>query len=43
MILVNQWAGVAGLPAWMKHNPADVDAMSIVDMVLPGFLFIVGM
>lgn len=43
MILVNQWAGVAGLPAWMKHMPADVDAMSFVDMVFPAFLFIVGM
>jgi len=43
MILVNQWAGVSGLPAWMKHMPADVDAMSFVDMVFPAFLFIVGM
>ncbi|MGQ3054285.1 MAG: DUF5009 domain-containing protein [Roseateles sp.] len=43
MILVNQWAGVAGLPGWMKHMPADADAMSFVDMVFPAFLFIVGM
>ena len=43
MILVNEWAGVAGLPAWMKHMPADADAMSFVDMVFPAFLFIVGM
>ena len=43
MILVNEWAGVAGLPAWMKHMPADVDAMSFVDMVFPAFLFIVGL
>lgn len=43
MILVNQWAGVAGLPSWMKHMPADADAMSFVDMVFPAFLFIVGM
>lgn len=43
MILVNQWAGVNGLPGWMKHMPADADAMSFVDMVFPAFLFIVGM
>lgn len=43
MILVNQWAGVSGLPAWMKHMPANADAMSFVDMVFPAFLFIVGM
>jgi len=43
MILVNEWAGVAGLPAWTKHMPADADAMSFVDMVFPAFLFIVGM
>ncbi|MEH0166268.1 DUF5009 domain-containing protein [Paucibacter sp. JuS9] len=43
MVLVNQWAGVAGLPAWMKHMPADADALSFVDMVFPAFLFIVGM
>lgn len=43
MVLVNEWAGVAGLPAWMKHMPADADAMTFVDMVFPAFLFIVGM
>lgn len=43
MITVNEWHGVAGLPAWMKHYPADADAMSFVDMVFPAFLFIVGM
>lgn len=43
MILVNEWSGVAGLPAWMKHMPAGADAMSFVDMVFPAFLFIVGL
>jgi predicted acyltransferase len=43
MILVNEWAGVAGLPGWLKHMPADADAMSVVDMVFPAFLFIVGL
>lgn len=43
MIIVNQWGGVQGLPGWMKHMPADADAMSFVDVVFPAFLFIVGM
>ncbi|MFZ6751033.1 DUF5009 domain-containing protein [Undibacterium sp. Ren11W] len=43
MIVVNQWGGVQGLPTWMKHMPADADAMSFVDVVFPAFLFIVGM
>lgn len=43
MIFVNEAAGVRELPAWMKHMPADADAMSFVDMVFPSFLFIVGM
>lgn len=43
MITVNFWGGVAGLPAWMKHMPAQADAMSFVDAVFPAFLFIVGM
>ncbi|MBT9502716.1 MAG: DUF5009 domain-containing protein [Burkholderiaceae bacterium] len=43
MIIVNEWHGVAGLPAWMQHMPADADAMSFVDVVFPAFLFIVGM
>ncbi|MCV2422061.1 DUF5009 domain-containing protein [Paucibacter sp. DJ2R-2] len=43
MITVNTWGGVAGLPAWMRHMPANADAMSFVDAVFPAFLFIVGM
>lgn len=43
MIIVNEWHGVAGLPLWMQHMPADADAMSFVDVVFPAFLFIVGM
>jgi len=43
MIFVNELAGVSGLPAWMKHMPADADAMTFVDVVFPAFLFIVGM
>ncbi|MBL0741326.1 DUF5009 domain-containing protein [Chryseolinea lacunae] len=43
MIFVNELAGVQGISAWMKHMPADADAMTFVDAVFPAFLFIVGM
>ena len=43
MIFVNDVAGVSGIPGWMKHKPADADAMTFVDIVFPAFLFIVGM
>jgi heparan-alpha-glucosaminide N-acetyltransferase len=43
MIFVNELAGVEGIPGWMKHMPADADAMTFVDVVFPAFLFIVGM
>ncbi len=43
MVFVNDVAGVRGLPQWMKHMPADADAMTFVDVVFPAFLFIVGM
>lgn len=43
MVLVNELAGVSGIPAWMKHVPPDVDGMTFVDVVFPAFLFIVGM
>ncbi|MWB95943.1 DUF5009 domain-containing protein [Flavobacterium sp. GA093] len=43
MIFVNELASVANVPQWMKHMPADADAMTFVDLVFPAFLFIVGM
>lgn len=43
MIFVNELAGVTDIPQWMKHMPADADAMTFVDLVFPAFLFIVGM
>src|SRR6185503_11176564 len=43
MIFVNELAGKSDIPPWMKHMPADADAMSFVDVVFPAFLFIVGM
>jgi hypothetical protein len=43
MIFVNELASVVNVPQWMKHMPADADAMTFVDLVFPAFLFIVGM
>lgn len=43
MIWVNEMAGVSGISPWLKHMPADADAMTFVDVVFPAFLFIVGM
>jgi heparan-alpha-glucosaminide N-acetyltransferase len=43
MVFVNELAGIADVPLWMKHLPADVDGMTFVDLVFPAFLFIVGM
>ena len=36
MIFVNDLAGVANAPAWMKHiQPHDADGMTFVDVVFP--------
>jgi hypothetical protein len=43
MIFVNELASVTNVPQWMKHMPADADAMTFADLVFPAFLFIVGM
>jgi heparan-alpha-glucosaminide N-acetyltransferase len=43
MVFVNELAGIADIPQWMKHLPANVDGMTFVDLVFPAFLFIVGM
>ncbi len=43
MVFVNELAGVRDIPQWMKHMPANADAMTFVDLVFPAFLFIVGM
>lgn len=42
MTLVNYLAGISGLPAWAQHVPAEQEGYTIVDLVFPGFLFIVG-
>jgi heparan-alpha-glucosaminide N-acetyltransferase len=43
MIFVNDLDSVHGLSKWTYHMPANVNAMTYVDMVFPAFLFIVGM
>lgn len=42
MTLVNYLAGVKSLPAWAYHVPPDQEGYTLVDLVFPGFLFIVG-
>ena len=42
MIFVNNVAEVKGLPWWTYHR-GDVNGMTYVDMVFPGFLFLMGM
>ena len=44
MLFVNDLAGVTGVPAWLRHiKPAMSDGMTVVDVVFPAFLFIVGL
>jgi heparan-alpha-glucosaminide N-acetyltransferase len=42
MTFVNYLAGVRNIPAWAKHMPETADGYTFVDVVFPGFLFIVG-
>jgi heparan-alpha-glucosaminide N-acetyltransferase len=43
MLFVNEVALVRGTPAFLLHKHADVDGMTMTDVVFPAFLFIVGM
>ncbi|MFT4113434.1 DUF5009 domain-containing protein [Silvibacterium sp.] len=43
MIFVNEVSEMRGIPQWSRHEPAQVNAMTYVDMVFPFFLFIVGL
>jgi predicted acyltransferase len=43
MIFVNDLASVRDLPWWTYHAKTNWDVMTYVDMVYPGFLFLVGM
>jgi heparan-alpha-glucosaminide N-acetyltransferase len=42
MVVVNNVDGSPGVPWWTQHLPAEVDGYSLADMVLPWFLFLVG-
>jgi predicted acyltransferase len=42
MIFVNDLAGVARAPSWLRHANAKADAMTLPDIVFPAFLFIAG-
>ena len=42
MIFVNFLHGIDGIPFFLQHAPAKMDAITLADTVFPGFLFIVG-
>ena len=42
MTFVNFLSPVKNIPGWAKHMPETVDGFTFVDVVFPGFLFIVG-
>ena len=42
MTFVNYLGHVQNIPAWARHMPRDADGYTFVDVVFPGFLFIVG-
>ncbi|MCQ2141776.1 MAG: heparan-alpha-glucosaminide N-acetyltransferase domain-containing protein [Bacteroidales bacterium] len=43
MLWVNDFAGMSGVPHWLKHAAANEDMMGFSDLVFPAFLFCVGM
>ena len=43
MLLVNEYAGVKGLPHWMYHAAVQEDMMGFSDIIFPAFLFAMGM
>jgi predicted acyltransferase len=42
MLFVNCLSGARGVPYGLQHFAADVDGMSLADIVFPAFLFVVG-
>ena len=42
MLFVNCLSGASGVPPGIQHFAADVDGMSLADIVFPAFLFVVG-
>lgn len=43
MTFVNYVGAITGVPAWLQHVDGNVDGYTFVDLVFPGFLFMVGM
>ncbi len=43
MIFFNLLAGAVNVPAWMLHAPAELNHMTVVDIIFPAFLFAVGL
>ena len=43
MLLVNDYAGVRGLPHWFYHAASNEDMLGISDIVFPAFLFALGL
>ncbi|MCP4311549.1 MAG: DUF5009 domain-containing protein [Bacteroidetes bacterium] len=43
MIFVNDLWSLTGIPEWLEHKAANADGMGLADVVLPAFLFIVGL
>lgn len=43
MLWVNDFAGMSGVPHWMKHAAMTEDMLGFSDLVFPAFLFCVGM
>jgi heparan-alpha-glucosaminide N-acetyltransferase len=43
MVLVNDASSAPLAPWWLKHMPAGVNGMTPADVVVPAFLFVVGM
>ena len=43
MIWVNDFWTLGNIPQWLKHAPAEADALGFSDVIFPMFLFIVGL
>ena len=43
MIVVNDYAGMEGLPHWLHHAATNEDMLGISDLVFPAFLFCMGL
>ena len=43
MIVVNDYAGMEGLPHWLHHAATNEDMLGLSDVVFPAFLFCVGL